>query len=259
MKDECTIVFKSQSGQLLILSDRNCGSDDDILDWCSDSTHTLLEFHKQESSRPHKMQNKPNQRLEHMRIKLEPIIDFFSGMPSFEKINITIKSSEDCKHLITMSSQSAVVRILPFILLEACGETLIQGPKMNFFIETHPFLKSGWIQKELQFIIAKELLNNRAGSRLEKVIKAIETNFKRKLEALYFLHNHVVSLESHCSPLCNGLATAIMCVEYTLLNPREMLEQMCLDEQGGENKTHGISIKKDQSKPSKKAKFPCTP
>ena len=229
MKKECTIVFKSQSGQRLNLSDRSCTPGMHDRSQMHEPGTSFLEFHKQGCSGANERAATTEYQPDLVRSRLGPVIGFFADMPSFEQVTIIVTSTGDSKHVITMSSQAAVVRLLPY-LFEGYGENLVRMPRINFSLDTHPFLKTGWIQQELHFIITRELLNYSGAEPLERVLTAVEANFQKKLEVLYCLHNHVVSLESQCSPLCNGLATAIMCVEYILLNPREVLERMFTDE-----------------------------
>lgn len=212
MKNDFNIVFVSQSGMQLDLSKSNFVERLNDSHCRNDRAKTLPQFQNSEESEP----------------KLQSIIDFFNDIPSYEKITIIVTYSDDSRHVITMTSQSAVIRLLPFLLLGSPKEAFLHMPRITFSVDTHPFLKSGWIQEELCFIVTNSLLKDNKGDQLDKAVKAIKSNFKIKLEALYSLHNHVVSLETFCSPLCNGLATAIMCVEYILLNPRDVLERTCL-------------------------------
>lgn len=159
------------------------------------------------------------------RSRLGPFVEFFDEMTSFEKVTLVLIVKGEGKHIITMSSQATILRLLPF-LINGRLNNLTELQSINFSLDTHPFLKIGWIQQTLKSILVDELVHRDHSSSLEHVIQSIKINFGQMLETLYSLHTSIISLKSPCIPLCNALATGIMSVEYILLNPEEVLKRM---------------------------------
>ena len=132
--------------------------------------------------------------------RLIPAIQFFEGMPSFEQVTLVVTHPGDFRHILTMSAQTAVMRLLPFFI-DGKISKLIELPGIDLSMDTHPFLKSGWIQQELHSIITEELVQNNRSHPMEHVIEEITERFQKNLELLHRLHNYVTSYGGQCTSL----------------------------------------------------------
>jgi hypothetical protein len=225
MKAETTAVLISQCGQELDIKNYRDNAEHEALIINASNQKISTIGISSKGLRNDRQQPNTTEPTHQSISRLQPVIQFFEGMPSFEQVTLVVTHPGDFRHILTMSSQTAVMRLLPFFI-EGKIHKVIELPGIDLSLDTHPFLKSGWIQQELHSIITDELIKNDRCDSMTHVLKEITERFQKKLELLYLLHNYATTYNGQCSSVCNGLATAIMCVEFILLNPRNIVEKM---------------------------------